>query len=99
MFQYFALGYHQCRWNYNDQDDVRNVDSKMDEHDIPNDVMWLDIEHTDSKKYVLKVTLMAWTVTASKFLVQQLLLFVMVFHSFTYLVNFTHDLSVFNGKN
>jgi hypothetical protein len=28
----------------------------MDEYDIPNDVMWLDIEHADSKKYVLKVT-------------------------------------------
>ena len=55
MFQYFALGYHQCRWNYNDQDDVRYVDSKMDEYDIPNDVIWLDIEHTDSKKYVLKL--------------------------------------------
>jgi hypothetical protein len=65
MFQYFALGYHQCRWNYNDQDDVRNVDSKMDEHDIPNDVMWLDIEHTDSKKYVLKATAVACTVTAT----------------------------------
>jgi alpha 1,3-glucosidase len=59
IFQYFALGYHQSRWNYNDQDDVRYVDSKMDEHDIPVDVIWLDIEHTDSKKYVLKVTLVA----------------------------------------
>lgn len=56
LFQYFALAHHQCRWNYNDQDDVRNVDNKMDEYDIPNDVMWLDIEHTDSKKYVLNVT-------------------------------------------
>ena len=23
----------------------------FDEHDIPYDVLWLDIEHTDSKKY------------------------------------------------
>lgn len=23
----------------------------FDEHDIPMDVLWLDIEHTDSKKY------------------------------------------------
>nr|CAD7567836.1 unnamed protein product [Timema californicum] len=50
--QYFALGYHQSRWNYNDQDDVRNVHAKFDEHDLPMDVMWLDIEHTDNKKYV-----------------------------------------------
>lgn len=49
--QYFALAHHQSRWNYNDQDDVRNVDNKMDEYDIPNDVMWLDIEHTDTKRY------------------------------------------------
>nr|CAD7194435.1 unnamed protein product [Timema douglasi] len=49
--QYFTLGYHQSRWNYNDQDDVRNVHAKFDEHDLPMDVMWLDIEHTDNKKY------------------------------------------------
>jgi len=47
----FAIAYHQCRWNYNDQADVTAVDSKFDEHDIPMDVMWLDIEHTDGKKY------------------------------------------------
>ena len=27
------------------------VDSKFDEYDIPYDVIWLDIEHTDQKKY------------------------------------------------
>ena len=27
------------------------VSSKFDEHDIPMDIMWLDIEHTDGKKY------------------------------------------------
>merc|ERR1719352_1549371 len=43
--------YHQCRWNYNDQADVTAVDAKFDEHNIPMDVMWLDIEHTDGKKY------------------------------------------------
>ena len=48
--QQFALGYHQCRWNYNDQEDVHNVDNGFDQHDIPYDVLWLDIEHTDGKK-------------------------------------------------
>lgn len=48
---FFSLGYHQCRWNYNDEDDVRAVALGFDEHDIPMDVMWLDIEHTDGKKY------------------------------------------------
>ncbi|KAK6128400.1 hypothetical protein DH2020_037876 [Rehmannia glutinosa] len=49
--QLFATAYHQCRWNYRDEEDVYNVDSKFDEHDIPYDVLWLDIEHTDGKKY------------------------------------------------
>ncbi|XP_068109548.1 neutral alpha-glucosidase C isoform X2 [Hyperolius riggenbachi] len=47
----FSLGYHQCRWNYEDEADVEAVDSGFDEHDIPYDVIWLDIEHTDGKKY------------------------------------------------
>lgn len=47
----FAIAYHQCRWNYNDQADVASVDAGYEEHDIPYDVLWLDIEHTDNKKY------------------------------------------------
>ena len=76
----FALAYHQCRWNYNDEADVAGVDAGthaprectgsrptdtrrcsgtalclgwpgFDQHDIPYDVLWLDIEHTDAKKY------------------------------------------------
>jgi hypothetical protein len=50
--QYFALGYHQCRWNYRDEDDVREVDAGFDAHAIPYDVLWLDIEHTDGKRCV-----------------------------------------------
>lgn len=46
-----SLGYHQCRWNYNDQEDVKSVDAGFDEHDIPYDFIWLDIEHTDGKRY------------------------------------------------
>ncbi|KAJ8776887.1 hypothetical protein J1605_015064 [Eschrichtius robustus] len=47
----FSLGYHQCRWNYEDEHDVKAVDAGFDEHDIPYDVMWLDIEHTEGKRY------------------------------------------------
>uniref|UniRef100_A0A8C3KDJ6 Glycoside hydrolase family 31 N-terminal domain-containing protein n=1 Tax=Calidris pygmaea TaxID=425635 RepID=A0A8C3KDJ6_9CHAR len=47
----FSLGYHQCRWNYEDEQDVKAVDAGFDEHSIPYDVMWLDIEHTDGKRY------------------------------------------------
>ncbi|XP_012259626.2 neutral alpha-glucosidase AB [Athalia rosae] len=49
--QIFGLGYHQCRWNYNDQDDLRNIAETFDKYDMPVDAMWLDIEYTDSKKY------------------------------------------------
>ncbi|KAK6462915.1 glucosidase II [Scheffersomyces coipomensis] len=47
----FSLGYHQCRWNYNDEKDVLEVNSLMDEYQIPYDTIWLDIEYTDQKKY------------------------------------------------
>ncbi|KAM9294456.1 neutral alpha-glucosidase C [Gastrophryne carolinensis] len=47
----FSLGYHQCRWNYEDEADVEAVDSGFDEHTIPYDVIWLDIEHTNGKRY------------------------------------------------
>jgi alpha 1,3-glucosidase len=47
----FAIAYHQSRWNYNDEQDVANVDAGYDEHDIPLDVIWLDIEHSDGKRY------------------------------------------------
>lgn len=56
--QYFSLGYHQCRWNYRDEADVKHVDANFDKFGIPYDVLWLDIEHTDRKMY------MTWDDTA-----------------------------------
>lgn len=47
----FSLGYHQCRWNYEDEADVKAVDAGFDSHSIPYDVIWLDIEHTNGKRY------------------------------------------------
>lgn len=47
----FSLGYHQCRWNYKDERDVYQVHEKFEELDYPYDVLWLDIEHTDGKRY------------------------------------------------
>ena len=47
----FSLAYHQCRWNYNDEADVEMVHNKFEELDFPYDVLWLDIEHTDGKRY------------------------------------------------
>lgn len=47
----FSLGYHQCRWNYRDERDLLQVHEAFDEHRMPVDVLWLDIEHTDGKRY------------------------------------------------
>jgi mannosyl-oligosaccharide alpha-1,3-glucosidase len=47
----FAIGYHQCRWNYINEADVATVNKGFEEHNLPMDVLWLDIEHTDNKKY------------------------------------------------
>ncbi|KAK5728464.1 glucosidase II [Elasticomyces elasticus] len=49
--QMFSIAYHQCRWNYVTDEDVRDVDRKFDKFKIPYDVIWLDIEYTEGKKY------------------------------------------------
>jgi alpha 1,3-glucosidase len=51
MPQSFAIAYHQCRWNYVSDDDVKDVDRRFDKFKIPYDVIWLDIEYTQEKKY------------------------------------------------
>lgn len=49
----YSIGHHQCRWNYFSQNEVADVDLGFDDHDIPLDAIWLDIEYTEgrSKKY------------------------------------------------
>lgn len=47
----YALAHHQSRWNYFTQEDVLQVVESFDEHEIPVDTMWLDIEYTDDKMY------------------------------------------------
>lgn len=49
--QYFALGYHQSRYNYESIEDVVTVVTELDNHNFPLDVIWLDIDYTDAKKY------------------------------------------------
>lgn len=49
--QLFSLGYHQCRWNYNDEKDVLEINDLFDQHNIPYDTIWLDIEYAELKKY------------------------------------------------
>jgi len=47
----FSLGYHQCRWGYMSQDEINELIVNFDKYEIPYDVIWLDIDHTDKKKY------------------------------------------------
>lgn len=49
--QHFAIAYHQCRWNYVTDEDVKEVDAKFDKYQIPYDVIWLDLEYTDDRQY------------------------------------------------
>lgn len=49
----WSLGYHQCRWNYISSDDVRTVQKRFDEEDMPVDVFWLDIEYSADHKYFI----------------------------------------------
>lgn len=42
--QYFALGYHQSRWNYKTGEEVVEVSKQFNEVNIPLDVVWLDID-------------------------------------------------------
>lgn len=51
MPQEFAIAYHQSRWNYNNDQDVKDVDRKMTKYGIPYDVIWLDIDFSDDKQY------------------------------------------------
>lgn len=46
-----SIGFHQCRWNYNDQDDTLGVVANFDRYNIPLDFIWLDIEHTVGRRY------------------------------------------------
>lgn len=51
MPPYFSLGFHQSRWNYLSTKDGLSIDEGFDQHNMPYDVLWLDIEHTNKKKY------------------------------------------------
>ncbi|KAF8729120.1 Galactose mutarotase-like, partial [Rhizoctonia solani] len=49
----WSLGYHQCRWTYVSSDDVRGVQKRFDEEDMPLDVLWLDIEYAKDRMYFM----------------------------------------------
>ena len=47
----FGFAYHQCKWNYRNAEEVAEIDEGFEASNMPMDVIWLDIEHTDGKRY------------------------------------------------
>lgn len=45
--QFWTLGYHQSRWGYRCEADVRKIAGLMRKHDIPCDTIHLDIDYMD----------------------------------------------------
>ncbi len=41
----WALGHQQSRWGYKSIEDLQKIHSKYQEHEIPNDGIWLDIQY------------------------------------------------------
>ncbi|KAN0130738.1 Glycoside hydrolase family 31, partial [Lactarius tabidus] len=50
---HWALGCHQCRWDYVSSDDVRGVQKRFDEEDMPVDILWLDIEYSKDHQHMI----------------------------------------------
>ena len=48
----FALGYHQSKWGYHSESEVEQVEADFTRHEIPLDVLWLDIQHTEGNRYM-----------------------------------------------
>jgi alpha-glucosidase len=43
----WALGYHQCKWSYYPESNVREICAKMRKLDLPCDAIYLDIDYMD----------------------------------------------------
>ncbi|MCT4595360.1 MAG: DUF5110 domain-containing protein [Anaeromicrobium sp.] len=46
----WAFGYQQCRWSYEDKDEIEEVANKFIENNIPCDTIYLDIDYMDTYK-------------------------------------------------
>ena len=43
----WTLGYHQCRWSYSTEADVRRIARELRARKIPADALWCDIDYMD----------------------------------------------------
>ncbi|MCK9537144.1 MAG: glycoside hydrolase family 31 protein [Bacilli bacterium] len=48
--QIWTLGYHQCRWSYRDESEIRELVARFRKNAIPLDVVYLDIDYMDEYK-------------------------------------------------
>lgn len=48
----FAVGFHQSKWGYESESEVMKIEAKFTENEIPLDVLWLDIQHTNGNRYM-----------------------------------------------
>lgn len=46
----WALGYHQCRWGYQSEKDLIELDRQFRRHGIPCDGLWIDIDYMQAFK-------------------------------------------------
>jgi len=51
MPPYFSLGYHYSKWEKISTDSIIDKIDSFIYHNIPVDVLWLDIDHTDDRRY------------------------------------------------
>ena len=51
LVPYWALAFHQCRWGYMTAKEVSEVSEGLDQLLVPHDVLWLDLDHIDDRKY------------------------------------------------
>ncbi len=43
----WSIGYHQCRYSYKNEKEIKKIVSKFREHNIPCDAIWFDIHYMD----------------------------------------------------
>lgn len=43
----WTLGYHQCRWGYASEADIRYIANELRARDLPADAIWFDIDYMD----------------------------------------------------
>ncbi|XP_066248506.1 neutral alpha-glucosidase C-like [Euwallacea similis] len=49
--QLWALGYHQSRYGYKTDEEVRGIVENFDKYNIPVDAVWLDLDYTVGRRY------------------------------------------------